>query len=594
MYIYKYTSMLMILLLSGLLYTTARFAAAQPVAPVLGAQVSTMVTGAATFDQEFQSYVSYALADQPYAQAVGIGDFNHDGRADVAITAGIYTPTYLSLFLQGTNGQLEQPVRYPTNLRPEALAVGDLNGDGRDDIAVASAFDNKVSIYLQTAGGLLADKIDMATQIGPDAIVVGDVNGDGRADVVIAHWNHPSIGVLLQQAEGTLAAMTLYPVLQAGYDDIDIGDINGDDQNDIVKMNGQGLNPNLAVLHQTITHTMGSAVAYDLEGDVLSQGMAVGDVTGDGRADVVLSHRGTVAEPMSPKLSVFAQQNDGTLLLNATYATSDRLGPVEIADIDGDGRNDVIATAYNKLFFYRQTTAGILAPYQVYPLPNAIQTKPQGLDVGDINQDGRPDVVMASSQVGLVVLYHTPAAAPTATPTLIATAPPDGTPASATTPTPETTALPGSTPTATATPLPGTTPTPPPSPNQLQLLYLPVITVPKRIEPVIFTATTQCQNEAANWEYAPVTYSYGKRILATSASFRNQIGQSWRVQWKVNGQRRPDLDHTGTLTQSPEAVVVHIFYGANGQCESPIPRGVYEAEIWLANELLYQGQATIQ
>lgn len=387
----------------------------------------------------------------------------------------------------------------------------------------------------------------------------------------VSHWNHPSIGVLLQQADGLFTPMLLYAAPQAGYDDIDVGDTNGDGHLDVVKMNGQfSVNPNLSVYHQTITGSLTSAIAYDLEGAFLSQGMAVGDVTADGRADVVITHRGDATDPINPKLSVFAQQADGSLLLTATYAAPPYPDAVEIADIDGDGRQDVLTVTETNLLFYRQTADGKLAAYEAYPVAYATDYKPQGLDVGDLNQDDQPDVVIANYNSGLVVLYQGDAPTPTATPTLAPTAPP------------------GSTPTPVATPT-----VPPPSGN-LRVLYLPLIVAPQRVEPAIFAATTQCQNEAVDWQFSPVTYEHGKRILATSASFSNQIGREWRVQWTFNDQYRPDLDHTGTLTESPEEVIVQIFYGTNGQCESLLPRGVYEVEIFLGNELLQRGKATIQ
>lgn len=575
----RYKSTLLLLLFLGTLsLAVTRFAVAQQAQtePTLGVQTAPPLPVMAASAGRFQPYISYALTD-PRAQAVGIGDFNDDGRADVAVTAGFYTPTYLSIFLQGVDGQLQSPVRYPANARPEALAVGDLNNDGRDDIAVTSFMESKISIYFQTAAGTLAEKVDSATQQGPDAIAIGDITGDGRPDVIVSHWNHSSIGVLKQQADGSLAPMILYPAPQAGYDDLDWGDVNGDGHADVVKMNGQGYsNPNLALFYQSVTGTLTSMIPYDLEGDFLSHGMAVGDVTGDGRADVVITHRGDATEPFAQKLSVFAQQADGSLQRSATYAAPASIGAVEIDDIDGDGRKDVLTINDLKLILYLQTASGTLAPYESYDLPYATTYKPQGLDVGDINQDGRPDVVMANYNVGLVVLYQATGAAPTATPTLIPTA------------------APGSTPTPVVTPTPGAIPTSIPAVNSLRVLYLPMIAIPKQVEAAIFTATTQCLNEAANWEYAPAIFSYGKRLLATSITFRNQIGHPWRAEWKVDGRRRPDLDKTGTITQSPEDWVVQIVYGPNGQCELPLPRGVYEVEIYLSNELVRQGKATIQ
>ncbi len=74
-------------------------------------------------------------------------------------------------------------------------------------------------------------------------LAIDDVNGDGLADIAISHWTEGNIGIYTQNASGTLNQMVTYTSPKAGYDDIAIGDINGDGRNDVVKMNGQGTNP---------------------------------------------------------------------------------------------------------------------------------------------------------------------------------------------------------------------------------------------------------------------------------------------------------------------------------------------------------------
>lgn len=137
---------------------------------------------------------------------------------------------------------------------------------------------------------------------------------------------------------------------------------------------------------------------------------------------------------------------------------------------------------------------------------------------------------------------------------------------------------------ATPTPLPTPLPTATPSPTPAT----------PSDGPVVFSATTLCENEAADWESAPVTYPYGKHLLGASFTFVNQIGRNWRIAWTYNGQSRPALDQSGVISHSPEPVVVEIFYVATGACQLPLPRGVYEAQIYLDNVLWQQGTATIQ
>jgi hypothetical protein len=132
----------------------------------------------------------------------------------------------------------------------------------------------------------------------------------------------------------------------------------------------------------------------------------VGDVTGDGLADVVASHGGN--RPGS-KIAVWEQADDGTLVLRGTRSAYDIPEPVEIADVNSDGLGDVLVAhgGWNAVSVYLQRANGTLSSYSTYPIPYASHYKPQGMDVGDINDDGLPDIAIADYNHGLVVLYHT-------------------------------------------------------------------------------------------------------------------------------------------------------------------------------------------
>ena len=348
----------------------------------------------------FKPYVTCNKGSWPYA--VGMGDFNSDGLQDVAMTTG----NQLYVFLQNISGTLDAPAPYATGTRPESLAVGDLNNDGRQDVAVANVSDNTIGVFLQQLDGTLAAQVTYKTAQGPDAVAVADLNNDGLDDVVVSHWNAASLGVFIQKSDGTLQSMTTYSAPNAGYDDLDVGDLNDDGRMDVVKMNGQlYANPNLSVYLQKADGTLNTPVSYDL-GDINGNGVAVGDVTGDGLADIVLSYGGNSP---SAKLAVFAQTITGSLVLNAKYSAYDIPEPVEIADVNLDGREDVLVAngGWNTLSVFLQQQDGTLAPYERYAIPYASHYGPQGLDVGDINNDGLPDVVIADYNHGLVVLYHT-------------------------------------------------------------------------------------------------------------------------------------------------------------------------------------------
>ena len=335
--------------------------------------------------------------------AVAPGDFDADGLSDVAVIAA----QQLCVFRQNPDTHalaLTQSIPVDGSNR-NGIVAGDFNDDGYADVATTHATLDVLRVWLQQPGGGLAHAQDLSTGDRPDALVAADVNHDGLTDVVVAHWNAASIGVFLQQPNGTLAAMSVYPSVAAGYDDIDAGDVNDDGLTDVVKMNGQGYaNPNLMVYLQTAAGQLAAPVSYDL-GDVNTQGVAVGDVTGDELADVVVTYGGN--RPAA-RIAVLPQTLSGTLGTPIPYIAYDIPEAIEIADVNGDSLRDVVVLhgGWESAGVFLQQPGGTLANYQLYSLPYASHYLPQGLALRDVNADALPDMLVADYNFGLTVLYH--------------------------------------------------------------------------------------------------------------------------------------------------------------------------------------------
>ena len=203
-----------------------------------------------------------------------------------------------------------------------------------------------------------------------------------------------------------------YPVRHGGRDDLAAADVTGDGHTDIVVMSGQGLVPNVSVLPALANGTFGAAAEYAVGGNLLTQGIGVGDVTGDGRNDVVASYGGNSP---SGRIGVFEQLPAGTLVAPPTpYQSYDIPSAVEVSDVDRDGRSDAIVVheGWLRVGLYRGQAGGQLSGEDLYPVPFSNGGNPQGLAVGDVTADGWPDIVVADDLHGLLILPNIGEASP--------------------------------------------------------------------------------------------------------------------------------------------------------------------------------------
>jgi hypothetical protein len=334
-------------------------------------------------------------------KAVAIGDVNGDGLNDVVMTTGYYfdpdNDYKLFVFIQNGAGYLGTPVKYQTSGTytniGKSVAVGDLNADGKADVVVA--YGDHIGLFKQNLAGTLDSEITVSSD-SCRLVRVGDVNDDGQDDVV--GFGTDTI-VILQNNLGGLDAPVHYPVNTAG-SDLELGDVNGDTLTDVIVMSGSGyVYDNIGILHQNMSGTLDSAVYYDLGGDELTDSVGVGDLNGDGLKDVVVT--------VSGNYSIFYQNGSHTLDSAVSLNGYGHARPVDVADIDDDGLDDIVSiqSGWQHLEIIRQQEGGILGPNELYLAPYYNNTKPHGMAVGDIDNNGINDVVKAEAMYGLVVIY---------------------------------------------------------------------------------------------------------------------------------------------------------------------------------------------
>ena len=189
----------------------------------------------------------FATGDGP--RFVAVGDLNGDGKLDLAIVNfnSNNVAVLLNTTVPGSAALTLASIQdFPTAVRPISVSVGDLNGDGKLDLAVANVASNSVSVLLNTtAPGATTPsflpKQDFATGFIPTSITVGNLNGDGKLDLVTANSNSDNVSVLLNDTSP--GASTPSFATKQDFDtsnrpvSVAVGDLNGDGKLDLAVAN---------------------------------------------------------------------------------------------------------------------------------------------------------------------------------------------------------------------------------------------------------------------------------------------------------------------------------------------------------------------
>ena len=220
-----------------------------------------------------------------YPCAVAIGDLNGDGKPDMA-TANHGANT-ISVLLGNGNGTFGAKSDFPAGTSPRFVAIGDLNGDGKPDLAVTNLFAATVSVLLGNGDGSFGAKTDFGTGSQPWSLAIGDLNGDGKPDLAVANYTSNTVSVLLGNGGGTFGASSnhatgLNPLVVA------IGNLNADGIPDLAVANSSS--NTVSVLPGSGAGTFGAKTDFGTGIGAFS--VVIADLNGDGRADLAAANYG--------------------------------------------------------------------------------------------------------------------------------------------------------------------------------------------------------------------------------------------------------------------------------------------------------------
>jgi hypothetical protein len=273
--------------------------------------------------------------------SVAVGDFNGDGNQDLAV-ANQSSHNVSILFGDGA-GNFSAPTNFSTGAssNPVSVAVGDFNGDGRQDLAVASSsFPWTVLIFLGDGVGNFGAAQDLGVlSNNPQAVVVGDFNGDGNQDLAVANigqgFPHPHPGnvvIFLGDGTGNFSASDS----TAGYfHALAVGDFNGDGRQDLAVTSG-GL----------VTILLGDGAGHFSTPTTFAAGgasVAVGDFNCDGRQDLA------TANDYSNNVLILLGDGAGNFGAPTNFDVGGTAWSVAVGDFNSDGKQDLAAVNSNNM-----------------------------------------------------------------------------------------------------------------------------------------------------------------------------------------------------------------------------------------------------
>lgn len=344
-----------------------------------------------------------------------MGDFNGDGKEDVlSIVENYVNNAYvysISAVLGNGDGTFKAPV-LTTVLTQDPLLIADINGDGKDDIIQVHPWNSPSTVDVWLSNGDGTFKQGQSYQISPATLQGGlltDVNGDSKIDILAVDSQTPGlVRTLLGNGDGTFQAATSVTLPSQAPTDLVFADFNGDGRPDFA---------GIATTGQVVIYLQEGG-NFVVTGSPLTTpdsnygicGLSAGDLTGDGKADVITVNCG---DGDDNTVSVYVNNGEGTFATGVYYADANSAGTspanlysqaATIADVNGDGKADIVlSNGYggDVTILLGNGDGTVNVPNVGYAAGGYPESPAL---VADFNGDGLPDIMLIDDEYSFAYL----------------------------------------------------------------------------------------------------------------------------------------------------------------------------------------------
>lgn len=375
----------------------------------------TFSTGLPINSMSFAAKLDSVTSTRP--SGIASGDLNGDGKVDLIISNSISSS--VNVYRNTGSGSaisFAKRVDLATLSGLTGVAVDDLDGDGKLDIAATNLTSSKISMFRNTTSGgelSFAAKVDSSSGSSAQAIAVGDLDGDGKPEIAVVNSSAATVSVLRNTSSaGTLsfAARATFTTDLQPYS-IAIGDVDGDGKFDLVTCNANGGNISVFRNTNTTIGTLSFATRVDFAAGGFPFWIKLGDMDGDDKLDIVVVDQGgnkvsVLRNTSSSGTPSFAPKVD----FSTGIATAPRR--VSLADLDGDGKPEMVVSnldAYTLSIFKNNSTSGSLSfdsKVDFSTGSGSVNLGPMESSLGDLNGDAKPEIAVVNQGQNTVSFFR--------------------------------------------------------------------------------------------------------------------------------------------------------------------------------------------